>query len=243
MRPPVLSPWFVEISVRPSPRLLSIAFFGCIACLLTNAQVKRNETRALFPIGQNQRWGYINEQGRIVISPPFESAGEFSEDLARAEVGGDKYRMYGKWGFIDKTGRMVIAPQFGEAAGVSEQSLSFHEDLAMIEANYLKGFTGKTGQVVIRRNFNTATISLTVWRASKQRRIKSGNTLTVPAYERSSRSLITPAPFSDGLASVSINGVCGYIDRNGNFKLKPPFKPVGDDDCAVVHGHFNDGLS
>jgi hypothetical protein len=42
------------------------------------------------------------------------------------------------------------------------------------------------------------------------------------------------------LASVDINGRCGYIDKAGGVVLQPQDN-VGD--CSVIHGHFNEGLS
>jgi hypothetical protein len=62
------------------------------------------------------KWGYIDQQGNLVISPQFTSADSFSDGLAQVRVNG-------KYGFIDPTGKMAIPPQF-------DQVDSFYEGLA-----------------------------------------------------------------------------------------------------------------
>lgn len=57
----------------------------------------------LFPIRQDQKWGYIDETGQTAISPRFDDARPFAEGLALVKVGG-------KWGAIDRTGTVVIQP-------------------------------------------------------------------------------------------------------------------------------------
>ncbi len=42
------------------------------------------ETPELFPIRQNQKWGYINRKGEVVVQPQFAQAWFFSEGLAVA---------------------------------------------------------------------------------------------------------------------------------------------------------------
>lgn len=259
------------------PHRAALAFFICVVCLPLNAQDRRNESGALFPVEQNGRWGYIDrsgqvviptqleaaddfseglaavemggkwgfvdESGRLVIEPRFSGAYGFSEGLARVQVGGDRYRMYGKWGFIDKTGRFVIEPQYDELSAVGDDSQGFHEGLAMIEDNGLKGFIDKTGEVVVEPQFRygshfvegLACVSKDFnhdWGYIDH----SGTWVIPPHFDYASL-------FSGSLAPVLVGGVCGYIDKTGSFKLKPPFKSSDKDDCAATYGHFNGGLS
>ena len=51
------------------------------------------------------KWGYINQEGEIVINPQFDFASFFSEGLARVVIGG-------KNGYINQEGEIVINPQF-----------------------------------------------------------------------------------------------------------------------------------
>src|SRR5258708_29798806 len=54
-------------------------------------------------------------------------------------------------------------------------------------------------------------------------------------------TLFRSSSFSEGLAAVTINRACGFIDSTGAVKMKPVFQN-SNSDCAVIHGNFNDGL-
>lgn len=55
----------------------------------------------LFRIFENGLYGYIDSTGKVIISPKYKNAGEFSEGLAPV-------RENGYYGYIDETGRYVI---------------------------------------------------------------------------------------------------------------------------------------
>src|SRR5207249_1477743 len=87
------------------------------------------------------KWGYIDKQGMLVISPRFDRASMFAEGLAAVEIDrtGDRSAVcqtddascVGKWGYIDKRGTLVIAAQFDAAEG-------FREGLARVELGKAK---------------------------------------------------------------------------------------------------------
>ena len=52
-----------------------------------------------------KKWGYINAAGDIVVTPKFDEAGRFDEDVAPVNVGN-------KWGIINSKGDFVIEPQY-----------------------------------------------------------------------------------------------------------------------------------
>ena len=79
--------------------IISLAFLALITC---SQQKKIVDTGELFPVEQNGKYGFIDSTGKTVIAPQFDSAGLFSEGLARVQIGD-------KWGFIDKTGKMLGA--------------------------------------------------------------------------------------------------------------------------------------
>ena len=89
----------------------------------------------------SQKWGYLNNKGKIIIPFIYDSAEDFSEGVAAVSKG--EYEK-NKHGFIDKTGKTVIPFNYDYAG-------NFSEGLATI----LKGSqeTGKYG--IIDKNGKT----------------------------------------------------------------------------------------
>lgn len=78
-----------------------IIFFGCI----TTKQIDELllDKTNLYPISINEKWGYANEEGEIVIPYNYDSVSFFSYGLAVVEVDG-------KFGFIKSNGDWHINP-------------------------------------------------------------------------------------------------------------------------------------
>jgi hypothetical protein len=68
----------------------------------------------LIPFEQNEKWGFINTKGDVMINPRFDEVRPFSEGLALVRDVDLKY------GFIDATGKVVIELQYRCAFGFSE---------------------------------------------------------------------------------------------------------------------------
>ncbi|MBN1629553.1 MAG: WG repeat-containing protein [Thermoleophilia bacterium] len=96
------------------------------------------------------RCGFIDRTGAVVIEPQFSWALEFSEGLAAVAVGENEAE---KWGFIDQTGAWVIEPQFSSA-------LEFSEGLAAVAVGENEaqrwGFVDRTGAWVIEPQYESA---------------------------------------------------------------------------------------
>lgn len=90
----------------------------------------------LFPIVQNNKWGFINSSGQVVIEPKFDTVDRFSEN--RAPFGS---RSNGKWGFIDSTGQVVVEPRFDNA-------YPFFGRRATVKVGKRSGFIDHSGREV-----------------------------------------------------------------------------------------------
>ncbi len=168
-------------------------------------------------------WGYINPSGQFVITPGFDDALDFSEDLAAVRAGL-------KWGYIDRTGKVVIKPRFDEAgrfsdglANVSVGKISgayvLQEGTAFVRCGYidrrghwafsshvLNNYPGNfsDGLAMVRGNFSHNEIGYVD---------KTGKIIVKPQYTLASE-------FADGLALVGTPGSCGYIDHTGTMVVK-----------------------
>jgi hypothetical protein len=70
-------------------------------------------SEGLLAIEKEEKFGYMNKNGKIVIEPSFDYCSDFHEGLACVEIDGSQ-------GYIDKSGRIVIKPQFDWAMDFSE---------------------------------------------------------------------------------------------------------------------------
>jgi hypothetical protein len=66
--------------------------------------MKKKTCGDLWPVKKDNKWGYIDKTGRLIIPFQFDTADYFSEGLAAVGIGE-------KTGYIDKTGKFVVPPQ------------------------------------------------------------------------------------------------------------------------------------
>lgn len=149
--------------------------------------------------------GYINKQGDFVIQPKFIYAGPFKEGMARVS----DTRGVTKYGYIDKSGKVIVPSQF-------PQALDFSEGLALVivetdkESQTRKaGYIDKSGNFVIKPQFDDFYSLIGVYEAF--------------VYDITG----TEGMFSEGLASVRINGKWGYINRTGQIVVPTQFAHAG----------------
>ena len=81
-----------------------------------DARVFNDSTYAAVRI--NDKWGFIDQDGNIVIEPQYENARSFSNGFAAVQLAG-------KWGFIDQEGKMVIEPKFDNAKDFNSNGCVF----------------------------------------------------------------------------------------------------------------------
>ena len=184
------------------------------------ALVRRGEMR-------QARYGYVNKEGREVISAVFHDACSFSEGLAAAKVGG-------VWGYIMQSGVFKIPPRFeGSRLGVKRTEDThagyFVNGLAPVWLGNAYGFVDATGQVVIDGSFAEAN-SFREERALIELRGRCG------FIDSKGNAVIEPRftlarDFSEGLARVetkepqaAFSPPSGFIDPDGNMVIDPKFR-------------------
>jgi|GEM_PF-2862669 len=183
----------------------------------------------------NSKYGYINKEGKIAISPQYTQAGMFLDGLASIEVKTDDKT---KSGYIDENGKIAIPPQFDMAG-------DFFDGLARIKIDTLYGFIDKQGKIVIAPQYSEAYDFYQHCAAVEQ-----GNQWGF--IDENGKTLINPQfsevyPFtSSGLSVVesAANSKWGVIDRNGKFVVNPQYDEIDGfyDHAAIVKQQDKYGL-
>ena len=157
------------------------------------------EFSAPYAAKKDGKFGYIDQNGEMIIPPQFERALGFVEGLGRVGIG-DKH------GYIDETGSFVIPLKFDEAH-------PFSEGLAGARIGEKFGFIDKTGAFAIPPRFdNVEHYSEGIAAVMVDDRWgyvdRKGDFIAEPRFH-------TCWPFSNGVAPVMGDRKCGYIDRTG----------------------------
>jgi len=211
----------------------------CISAflLISWAFTQKSYSQKLYPIQINEKWGYINEKGKIVIQPQFDEAERFSEGLALVSIGLND-------GFIDAKGKLIIEPIYRCSHGFSEGLAAVAKDC---EGNW--EYIDRNGKTVIEPKFSWAgqfrgglaeVLFVTNEQPFDQKTgyiDKSGKFIIEPKFDSSE-------PFSDGLAMIAEDkkredGSSAYFNRKAFMDTKgnivTPFFDRAED--------FSDGLA
>jgi len=99
-----------------------------------NFEFGLNFSEGLAAVFVDDKFGFIDKTGNIVIEAKFDKALVFSEGLAPAQVDD-------KWGYINRKGDFVIKPQF-------DMTFGFHKGVAMVEVGDKRGYIDNSGKYI-----------------------------------------------------------------------------------------------
>jgi hypothetical protein len=196
-----------------------------------------------------KKYGYIDRTGNLAISASFDSAGNFSEGLARV-------RIAGREGYIDRSGKLAIPARFASAGDFSDghalviengpcQKIGYGPCEFPMNPPYLVG--GGTGSnpkdpATPRCRYSVIDRSgKTVFAASTQREAsyidakqyaeglapvgdgKMWGFIDYSGKVQIPLQFESAEPFSEGLARVRRDGKFGFIDKTGAVVIQPQF--------------------
>ena len=167
--------------------------------------------------------GFVNKQGEIVINPQFEDFEPFSEGLAAVC---DKNN---KWGFVDTKGNLTINYQFEEVA-------SFHEGFAVFQQGDKYGYIDKNGQYIINPQFELAgdfhNGMAIVAQGNNWGYIDTKGTFVI------NPQFTFTAHFNQKKAFVYSNDKWGVIDTKGKYIINPQYENYicGFEDGVAIVG-------
>ncbi len=161
---------------------------------------------------QNDKWGYLDVNGKVVVTPAYDDCKDFSNGVAAVNV-------EGRWGFIDATGRVIIRPSF-------EDCRDFENNHAIVKQNGKWGVIDKNGKSVAGFIFDNI--------SDFSNGFAYANNGTIPYFikqngqaQKLSREY-TYGKFSEGLAPVKEkkSGKWGYINSKGVIAIEPLYDTV-----------------
>jgi len=164
----------------------------------------------LFKIRKDDKSGFINDKGQVIIDLVFDGVSSFSEGLARIFV-------EGKVGFIDNNGNIKIKPQFDRAS-------DFSEGFACAIAGDKWGYIDASGNFVIKPQFYRC------WHFESGIALVMQETASTGCFidklgtiKLDGRNFLV-SKYREGLINCSENESWGFIDINGNFVIQPIYE-------------------
>ena len=97
------------------------------------------ETGGLYPIVLDDKLGFIDSTGQVIVPPTYDDGGYFHQGRAYVSRSG-------KFGFIDALGRVVVPPKYDTVS-------DFWEGLAMVARQGRTGYVNLAGKEVIPPQF------------------------------------------------------------------------------------------
>jgi hypothetical protein len=126
---------------------------GLAQVCVGNCEIMHRMKSSEVPGHRDYKFGFIDEDGKLIVNPRFDSVTDFSEGLAAVCIGDDcnfsSHTGDRKWGYIDKTGATIIPSQFDSAA-------AFKEGLAAVDVGGKYGYINESGKFVIDPQFDGA---------------------------------------------------------------------------------------
>ena len=158
----------------------------------------------LTPVEFGSKWGFEDQDGRIVIDALFDSVSKFSEGLAAVELNGE-------FGYVGVSGRFVIPPRFTQAQ-------EFSEGLAAVQLFYKWGYVDRSGTFAIRPRFEAANPFAEGFAGVKAHNkcgfIKpTGEWLVQPQFSE-------VFAFANGRAYARVDDRWAMVDRDGKVEFK-----------------------
>lgn len=164
------------------------------------------------------KWGFMNDQGNVVIAPQFSEVRPFSQGLAAV-------KLVTRWGYINHNGEYIINPR-------NQNALPFREDLAPVQRDGKWGYITAQNTTKIECQFDEA-LPFSEGLASIRMGTRWG------FIDTNGRYVINPkysdaGNFSAGLAPVKTDrsdDSWGYINQRGEIKIRVQFDDAREFDA------------
>ncbi len=183
------------------------------------------QTAGMFHCGlvsviEDDKWGYINENGELVIEYQFDYAGVFNKNGIAAVAVDDNY------GLIDNSGKFIVNPRFEYV------SSNFSDGYAVVRKDGKYGYVDKNGELVIDCYYDSAKdfrngYAIVLFGSVYGVIDKDGNYVINPQYEDLSYAYSLSSGKNIFIAEK--DSQYGYIDINGKTVIDFRFDSIVPD--------------
>lgn len=205
-------------------------------------------------VKNEEKYGYIDRNGTMVIGTQFEDASGFQNGLAPVKIND-------KWGLIEVEGNWKIEPKFDDI----DEIIIGGKLLYRVKYNGKAGIIDSAGNYIIEPLYNTV-----IWNERENiftisygeagdwvNSLLNDNDLTWGLMDHNGKWIrrlgkdneefqITGdrVEFSEGLAAVKINGKWGYVGVDGKIAIEPIFDTASnfEEGLATVRGDGKYGV-
>jgi len=198
-------------------------------------QKNRRSDTPLFRFEQNNKAGYIDAHGKIVIPPTLDigwfAEEDFVEGLSPARKGEN-------WGFIDVKGNWAVNPQYWRVEPFSEGLAAV---TLPVDTNFATAYIDKSGQTVISLPDRVTESGPFSEGLAAVRSVGYTSEGKVGYIDRSGKLVIpyqfaSGGAFHEGLAAVVLDGKCYVEDYDGGARGTPPSVPAATSCGGVPSG-------
>ncbi len=244
-------------------KYLNLIIIAAVMLLVSCGKNKDNFEYELLPVKMDQKWGYIDNEGKIVINPQFDEAFLFSNGLSLVKAGA-------LYGYIGSDGKYVINPMYKNATyfadglalvatengyptfinkkgeikftvNEADECRLFAEDLAAFKSNSKWGFIDNSGKIIINAQFDRVgdfKEGMALFASDINMKMQYGY-INKKGEIAINAQFEEASPFQNGLALVKVNNKYGFIDKSGKFVINAQFdyaEPFSEDLALIKSG-------
>ncbi|HEY0015745.1 MAG TPA: WG repeat-containing protein [Longimicrobium sp.] len=164
-------------------------------------------SEGMLPLRMGARIGYLDARLDTVIPARFDDADEFKEGRAGVAI-------IGRWGFIDTRGGWVVTPAYDRVSW-------YRDGMAAVYLDGKCGYVDHAGRMAVPIRYDEC------WEFGDGLAPVREGQGDYAWIDRTGRVVFTvpgardPVHFSEGLASVELEGKFGYIDTRGQIAIPP----------------------
>lgn len=169
-------------------------------------------SQVVFPVKQGQKWGLIDDKGKIFLPPTYDAIGKVDA------FGYSMIQDATKVGLINQSGQLIFEPQFQDLKVIDQTLFAVKRKDKWV-------IIDESQKIILKENYNkielieNGTFIRFLWQDQYGLVSRQGQLITAAQYE----SII---PSSTNTFLIKKNGKVGILDKNGQIILPPKYEKI-----------------